>query len=191
MGLVSSTERHDFDVVYSLVYEELRRLARHSLKHEYAAQVSPTTLVHEAWLKLARNPCLASTTPVHFRRMAARAMRQILIDAARHRDASMHGGDLLRVDLDSCLDGAGARATDRQILALHDALDTLERMSSRQAALVEARFFGGFSCDECAEIFGISEATVMRDWRAARAFLEAEISRTCPNSNRNPKDDGR
>lgn len=171
------SQRHDLDALYSLAYEELRRLASCILRGEYAASVTPTTLVNEAWIKLAATPQAANTTPLHFRRIAGRAMRQILVDAARRRHAKIHGGELLRVTLDTSVFAmAGGVPTDRGILALHAALEDLNRHSPRQAQLVEARFFGGFSCEECAELFSVSEATVMRDWRVARAWLACEIN---------------
>ena len=81
------TDRESFDEQFSLVYEELRRLAVSVLRHEQNGRLTPTTLVHEAWLKLAHSPQVANTTPLHFRRIAARAMRQVLVDAARRRHA--------------------------------------------------------------------------------------------------------
>lgn len=101
-------------------------------------------------------------------------MRQILVDAARRRQAEMHGGGLVRVTFDPSL-GCAQGVNDRDLIALNAALEVLERRSPRQAQLVEARFFGGLSCSECAESLKVSEATVMREWRAARAWLATEI----------------
>lgn len=173
----SSPNDKSLDELFSLIYEELRRLARGVLRSEYAAEFSPTTLVHEAWLKLEGTPALATTSSLHFRRIAARAMRQILVDAARRRNAKINGGGLLRVDFDVCLNVGGAMK-ERELLALDAALEELRRQRPRQAQVVEARYFGGFTCAECAELLGISEETVQRDWRVARAWLICELKYT-------------
>lgn len=173
----SSPNDKSLDELFSLIYEELRRLARAVLRSEYAAEVSPTTLVHEAWLKLEGTPALATTSPLHFRRIAARAMRQILVDAARRRNAKINGGGLMRVDFDACLNVGGA-IKERELLALDVALEELRRHRPRQAQVVEARYFGGFTCSECAELLGISEETVLRDWRVARAWLICEVKQS-------------
>ena len=101
-------------------------------------------------------------------------MRQIMVDAARRRRAIIHGGGLIRVTMDPGVGDVAAKQ-EHEILALHAALEELKQLSPRQADLVEARFFGGLSCLECAELLDISEATVMRDWRVARAWLAREI----------------
>ena len=172
--MTSIPDREDLDRVFSLVYEELRRLASGVLRREYAAEITPTTLVNEAWLKLAGTPGVASTSPAHFRGIANRAMRQVLVDAARRRQATINGGGLTRVSLDPSIGTAWVMA-DRDLIALDSALELLTRSFPRQAQLVEARFFGGFNWLECAEMLEISEATVMREWRAARAWLAREI----------------
>ncbi len=166
--------RKALDDLFSLTYEELRRLAGCIVRHDAGAGITPTTLVNEAWLKLAGSPEIGQTSPLHFRRIAGRAMRQVLVDAARRRHAAIHGGGHLRVTFDESL-GIAAMADDRDVLALDSALDVLNELSPRQAVLVEARFFGGYSCEECAAILDVSEATVMRDWRTARAWLAREI----------------
>ncbi len=168
-------ERRELNDLYSIAYEELRRLARGVLRDEYGhVECSPTTLVNEAWLKLAATPQIAQTSPLHFRHIAGRAMRQIMVDAARRRRAIIHGGGLIRVTMEPGI-GELAATQDHEILALHTALEGLKQLSPRQADLVEARFFSGLSCLECAELLDISEATVMRDWRVARAWLAREI----------------
>jgi RNA polymerase sigma factor (TIGR02999 family) len=176
----AQVEPQAFDLIFSLAYEDLRRLARTVRRSDPQASVSPTTLVNEAWLKLSRSPGLAATTPLHFRRIAAGAMRQVLVDAARRRQAQRRGGGGGRVTFDEAA-VAGIhtpQATDRDVLALDTALEVLAKMAPRQAALVEARFFGGLNTVELAELLGTSEATVLRDWRAARAKLAVEIRRT-------------
>jgi RNA polymerase sigma-70 factor, ECF subfamily len=173
--MVASDERRALNDLYSRVYEELRRLARGVLRGEYGpVECSATTLVNEVWLKLASAPQTGECTPLHFRRIAARAMRQILVDAARRRRAVIHGGGLVRVTLDPAVMGVNG-SDDREMLALDAALEELKLLSPRQAQLVEARFFGGLSCLECAELLAVSEATVMREWRVARAWLARAI----------------
>ncbi len=161
------------DDLFSLTYEELRRLADRVRSGEYGVSVTPTTLVNEAWLKLSANPAIAYTSPLHFRRIAARAMRQVLVEAARRRRAARRGGMNARpVTLDEglCLHDEGD-----EVIALHEALDRLALIAPRQALLVEGRFFGGLDVRETAELLGVSESTVLRDWRMARAWLATEL----------------
>jgi RNA polymerase sigma factor (TIGR02999 family) len=160
------------DDVFSATYEELRRLASAVKRSDFNASITPTTLVNEAWLRLRSSPDLAFESPLHFKRIAARAMRQILIEAARRRHAQKRGGDgsAIFVTLDDSTPEAIA-ATDKELLAVDAALDELERMSPRQAQVVESRFFGGLEISEIAQLLGVSEATVLRDWRAAKAWL--------------------
>ena len=170
--------RDSFDEQFSLVYEELRRLADSVLRGEQNGKVTPTTLVHEAWLKLAHSPELAETSPLHFRRIAARAMRQVLVDAARRRNATRRGSGEMLVTFDESVPGMNAISEPRDILALDSALDGLSRISARQAKLVEGRFFGGLDVSELAVLLEVSEATVAREWRSARAWLAVEIRRS-------------
>jgi RNA polymerase sigma factor (TIGR02999 family) len=171
-------ERESFDEQFSLVYEELRRLAAGVLRSEQPGKVTPTTLVHEAWLKLAHYPQVAETSPLHFRRIAARAMRQVLVDMARKRHAARRRDENLLVTFDEFLPGKEPLLHPRDILALDQALDDLSRVSARQAALVEGRFFGGLEIGELAQMLEISESTVSREWRSARAWLGVEIRRS-------------
>jgi RNA polymerase sigma factor (TIGR02999 family) len=159
---------------FSLVYEELRRLASAVRRDDRAATLSPTALVNEAWLKLAANPPAAFTSPLHFKRIAARAMRQVLVDAARRRNAAKRGGDDAVVVFDDAL---GPVAWGGDLIRLDDALRDLARISPRQAQMVECRFFGGLEVSETAAVLGISEATVLRDWRAAKAWLATALQR--------------
>jgi RNA polymerase sigma factor (TIGR02999 family) len=175
---MSATEiRESFDEQFSLVYEELRRLAASVMRSEQNCKLTPTTLVHEAWLKLAHSPEVANTTPLHFRRIAARAMRQVLVDAARRRNAQRRRDGQLLVTFDESLPGMSLLAEPRDILALDSALETLSRISARQATLVEGRFFGGLEMGELAVLLEVSEATAAREWRSARAWLAVEIRR--------------
>jgi RNA polymerase sigma factor (TIGR02999 family) len=158
------------DVAFTTAYDELRRLARAIRRSDPGATIDPTALVNEAWLKLAGSPGFASTSPLHVRRIAGRAMRQVLVEAARRRQANKRGGpDAVVVTLDEGLDGAVAPIAD--VLTLDHALEELAQHQPRQAAMIEARFFAGLSVAETAETLGVSEVTVARDWRVARAWL--------------------
>jgi len=169
-------DRRALDDLFSAAYEELRRLASSVRRGDPGATLSPTALVNEAWLKLAGSPELALTSRLHFKRIAARAMRQVLIEAARRRNADKRGGgSQALVTFDDALQHAAATAGD--LLALDAALADLARVNPRQALMVENRFFGGLDIPETAALLGISEATVLRDWRAAKAWLAQEIGR--------------
>jgi RNA polymerase sigma factor (TIGR02999 family) len=169
-------DREALDRLFSVTYEELRRLASSVRRSDSNASVSPTTLVNEAWMKLAVSPAFRSTSPLHFKRIAARAMRQVLVEAARRRHADKRGGDARFVTFDEAVDQAPSTAAD--LLALDTALDDLARIHPRQAAMVESRYFGGLDVVEAAALLDVSEATILRDWRAAKAWLAAQIVRT-------------
>ena len=170
---LSGIDQNALDTLFSAAYEELRRLASFVKKSDSAATLSPTTLVNEAWLKLSRTPPAGITSRLHFKRIAARAMRQILVDAARRKHALRNGGDLIMVTFDDGAEQSHAAASE--VISLDEALRTLAELNPRQAAMVEARFFGGLDVHETAELLGISEATVLRDWRAAKAWLAIEL----------------
>jgi RNA polymerase sigma factor (TIGR02999 family) len=168
-------ERQDLDQLFSVAYEELRRLAATVGRHDPSATLSPTALVHEAWLRLAGSPPAEVASPLHFKRIAARAMRHVLVDAARRRNAQKRGADVAFVTFDDALHGGASTADD--VLALDEALERLAAFSPRQASMVEYRFFGGFDASQTAELLNVSEATVLRDWRAARAWLAQDLRR--------------
>jgi RNA polymerase sigma factor (TIGR02999 family) len=150
-----------------LLYEDLRRLARRQLGHEYAERtLDATALVHESYLKFGKS-ALAATDRAHFLAIAARAMRQVLVDHARDRKAAKRGGDLW--ERTTLTDGAWAREfVGEGMLALDEALAGLE---PRQGQVVECRFFGGMEEREIAAALGVTERTVQRDWVKARAWL--------------------
>lgn len=166
-------DRGALDQLFSATYEELRRLASSVRRDDPAATLTPTALVNEAWLKLANSPHLGATSPLHFKRIAARAMRQVLVEAARRRKANKRGSGAALVTFDDALEQSATRAGE--LLDLDAALNDLARVSPRQALIVESRFFGGLELKETAELLQISEATVLRDWRAARAWLAREL----------------
>ena len=167
-------DRQALDHLFSVTYEELRRLASTVRRSAPMTTLNPTALVNEAWLKLSKSPRIAATSPLHFKRIAARAMRQILVEAARRRSSNKRGGGAeLTVTFDEGVQRKASGA--EEILALNTALDSLARMNPRQAEMVDSRFFGGLDVPETAELLNVSEATVMRDWRAAKAWLAHEL----------------
>jgi len=181
---VHRPEADSLDSLFSLAYDELRRLASAVRRSDPGATLNPTGLVNEAWMKLSASPGLAFASPLHFKRVAARAMRQVLIESARRRQASKRGGDVCQVTFTESIDGA--LTLGEELLALDEALDGLARISPRQAQMVESRFFGGLEIPEIAELLGVSEATVHRDWRASRAWLARELRRGRPLDARRP-----
>jgi RNA polymerase sigma factor (TIGR02999 family) len=170
--------RRALDDLFSATYEELRRLASTVRRDDPSATLTPTALVNEAWLKLADSPELASVSRLHFKRIAARAMRQVLIEAARRRKAHKRGGASAVVTFDDALAvPAGSDATADELIALDRALEELARVQPRQALMVESRFFGGLDVTETALLLDVSEATILRDWRAAKAWLAHALRR--------------
>jgi RNA polymerase sigma factor (TIGR02999 family) len=177
-GDVASTtpeERRALDDVFSLVYEELRRLASFIRRNNAQVTINSTALVHEAWLKLKDSPHLAAASLPHFKAIAAKAMRQVLVDEARRRGARKRGGDGQVVVVTLNDEVHAIVSCDEELLALEAALAELAEMNDRQARMVESRFFGGLNVTEAAELLGVSESAVERDWRAARAWLAGRI----------------
>lgn len=158
---------------YSAVYDELKRAARSQLRRMRDA-FETTALVHEAYLKLAGGAQLAAVDRNHLLALSARAMRQVLVDDARARKADKRGGGVDALTLTTRID-AGERAVV-EVLALDELLASLHVLDERAAQIVELRYFGGYSEIEIAEMLGISDRTLRRDWRKARAFLLAEMS---------------
>jgi RNA polymerase sigma factor (TIGR02999 family) len=170
-------QRRALDHLFSLTYEELRRLASTVKRGDPGITLSPTALVNEAWIKLSKTPGLSAVSQLHFKRIAARAMRQLLVESARRRHARKRGGkgEAIFVTFDDGLDNSGS--SERELLALNTALDELGKVAPRQAAIVESRFFGGIEIGEIADQLGVSEATVFREWRVAKAWLGNELRR--------------
>jgi RNA polymerase sigma factor (TIGR02999 family) len=173
----TAKERQALDQLFSLAYEELRRLASSVKRGDPSNTLSATALVNEAWLKLAKQPGIAAASRLHFKRIAARAMRQLLVEAARRRNAHKRGGDgeVIFVPFDDSLDGAVT--PQENMVALDTALTELARLEPRQALIVESRFFGGLEVSEISSLIGVSEATILRDWRAAKAWLGQSLRR--------------
>jgi len=174
----TAEQRRSLDQLFSLTYEELRRLATAVKRGDPNITLSPTALVNEAWVKLANSPPLGATSRLHFKRIAARAMRQVLIEAARRRNSHKRGGEgeAIFVVFDDALHAAVTGEKD--LLSLDIALEELARLEPRQATIVETRFFGGLEISEISALLGVSEATILRDWRAAKAWLGQALRRT-------------
>jgi RNA polymerase sigma factor (TIGR02999 family) len=158
-----------------LVYAELRKLAAAKMAQEAAGQtLQPTALVHEAWLRLVGNQNPSFANRAHFFAAAAEAMRRILIDKARRKQAIRHGGGQERVDLEQA--NPPAPEANEEMLAVNDALDKLAERHPRQAELVKLRYFVGLTVLEAAEVLGISADTAKEDAAYARAWLHHEIT---------------
>ncbi len=158
-----------------LVYEELRRLAAGYLSQERAGHtLQATALVHEAFIRLVGSDDARWQDRAHFYRVAALAMRRVLVNHARDRVRLKRGGSGARVSLDS--DPADLSADPNELLGLDEALNKLARLDERKVQIVQLRYFGGFTIDQTAEIMELSPAQVKRDWTNARAFLVRELS---------------
>ena len=163
------------DTLLPQLQQELRRLARHQMRDERAHHtLQPTALVNEAYVRLAEQHVVRFEDEGHFRRLAARAMRQILVDYARARHAAKRGGARTTIQLDEAMEVARP-AGGVDLLRLDDALDALAKLDERQSRVVELRFFGGLSIPETAEALGVSRATVENDWRTAKLWLRREL----------------
>lgn len=172
----SEGDRDALDQLVPLVYEHLRRVAHHRLRHEDTSpSLDTTALVHEAYFKLVDLRRARFRDRAHFLAMASRLMRRLLIDHARARRAARRGGGAGAVELTEALSVSDSQAD--ALTELDDALKRLEQVDARQSAILEQRFFGGLSLEETAEAVGVSLATVKRDLRFARAWLAAELSR--------------
>ena len=158
------------DRLLPLVYDELRRVARARLKTERGGHMLQTTaLVHEAYLRLVDLDRMTVQGRTHFFALAARLMREVLVDAARKRRADKRGGGVTIVGLDRASPATPAQSVD--VLALDEALGQLAVVDERLCRVVELRYFAGLNIDEAAEALGVSTATVERDWTVAKAWL--------------------
>ena len=160
----------------ALIYDELHHLAEGQMRGERAGHtLTPTALIHEAWLRLSAEDGAAAQDRAQFYALAARRMRQVLIDHARRRDADKRGGGLAPITL-SGADVEPSAASDIDALELEQALGQLEAMDARKARVVEMRYYAGLEMAEIAEVLGISRATAQRDWEVARAFLHHALN---------------
>jgi RNA polymerase sigma factor (TIGR02999 family) len=171
----SGGNREALDRLMPVVYDELRRLARRSMRSEVSGHTLQTTaLVNEAYLRLVRQDRMQCENRAHFFAIAARLMRRILVDHAREKQREKRGAGAQKVALDE--DFAIGTGQDRDLIALDDALKVLAEADERKSRVVEMRFFGGLSVEEIGTVLGISPVTVMRDWKFAKAWLYRELS---------------
>lgn len=162
---------------FAAIYDELRRLAHEKLRHAPAGDgLTTTALVHDAYLKLFAHSGLAANDRAHFLALAARAMRLVLIDAARAYHALKREGARTRVTLDETV--IQVDAASAELLTLDRALERLGALDERLARVVECRYFAGLTEEETATALGVSPRTVRRDWQEARAFLYRELHGT-------------
>jgi len=165
------------DRLVPLVQRELRRRAAAYLRRERRDHtLQPTALVHEAYLRLLRDESVAWQNRAQFFAIAARLMRQVLVDHARERQAAKRPAAAVRVNLD---DQIGAQPPlDCELLLLNQALDELASLDPRQAQIVELRYFGGMSEQDVAQVLSLSRSTITREWQTARAWLYRRMTRT-------------
>ena len=162
-------DREALEALVPLVYKELRDIARYHLQRERPGHtLQSAALVHEAYMRLLDQRPFATENRAHFLAVASRLMRQILVDYARSHGAAKRGADR-RVELDTSLILPQEKSTD--LVALDDALNDLAALDEQQGRIVEMRFFGGLATEEIADVLGISESTVKRDWNVAKAWL--------------------
>ena len=172
---MSGGDEESVNDLFPLVYNELRGLARRELGKERPGHTLNTTaLVHEAYIKLVKSPPVGEWSGrKHFFLVSARAIRQILVNYARNRNARKRGENTESVSFDEGIYLSEEKAGD--LIGLDEALDKLEKRNDRQSRVVECRYFGGYGIEETAEILNISPATVKRDWISARAWLYSQM----------------
>lgn len=170
----SSGDERATSQLLPIVYDELRRLARGYMARERPGQtIQATALVHEAYLRLVKDKKQDWQGRTHFLAIAARSMRQILIERARAKGAAKRGGEFSRITLDEGAVRDVGESID--LLAVDEALTKLAELDEQQARIVELRFFGGLSIEETAKALGVSPATVKRSWTVAKAWLRREV----------------
>ncbi|WP_395703764.1 ECF-type sigma factor [Aquabacterium sp.] len=163
------------DALFAAAYGELRRLARSRLRDGGRnTYLDTTALVHESYLKFIRSGQLRQEDRRAFFAYASRVMRSVIIDAVRERQAERRGGDVVELTLDTHIANS-LPAGEQQVLQVHEALATLQDSEPRLAQVVEMRYFGGYSEQEIAEVLGLTERTVRRDWDKARLLLMAML----------------
>jgi len=158
--------------LFDRLYDELKRIAHRHLDGRDGT-LQTTGLVHEAWLKLERGQARVED-PAHLLNLASRAMRQLVVDAARRRAADKRGAGALRVTLDERIDAPG-HGNEVDVLAIEQSLQRLEGIDARLARVVEMHFYGGLGFAEIAQALGVTERTLFRDWRTARAMILADL----------------
>jgi RNA polymerase sigma factor (TIGR02999 family) len=176
LGRLGSGDAAALDELMATVYDQLRRIAHNQLHEERDDHPFQTTeLVHEAYEKLVDHHAVEWEDRQHFYAVAARAMRQVLVDVARRQTAQKRGGNRTRDDLaEVALRG---EAGPEQVVVVDDLLEVLAEQDERVAQVVECRFFAGYTIAETADVLGVSCSTVNRDWKSARAWLNRELAR--------------
>jgi RNA polymerase sigma factor (TIGR02999 family) len=176
LGAVHQGDRGAQEELFSRLYTDLKRLARAQLARggRPGDTLDTTGLVHEAYLRLAGGSPVDAASRAHFFNLAARVMRNVVVDFARRRDAEKRGA-ALRVTWQEGMEAVAGEGSEVDLLALDTALTRLQEESPRLAQVVEMRFFAGLSLEEIAGLLGVVERTLKRDWRKARAFLLAEL----------------
>ena len=170
-------DRDALDRLMPIVYDELRRIARRHFRRERPDNtLQPTALVNEVYIRLVDQSGVNWQSRAHFFGIAARIMRQIMVDRARARNAAKRGGGDYKLDLTDVSD-VPDKSRHLDLLALDRALDGLASFDPQQSRIVELRFFGGLSIEETAEVMGISPATVKREWALGRSWLFRELSK--------------
>ncbi len=160
--------------LFPLVYDQLKAVAENYFRRQPANHtLQPTAVVHEAYLRLVDEPNARWNSRAHFLAVAAKAMRHILIDHARHRKTARRGGDCEQRTLVESLTPAPESAVD--LLVLDEALTRLTELSERMARVVELRYFGGLTVEEVAQVIGVSKRTIEGDWETARVWLAREL----------------
>lgn len=171
----SAGEEEALDELLPIVYDNLRRIARHQMRFERPGHLlQSTALIHEAYIRLVDQRRVRWRNRAQFFAIASRVMRRILVDEARGRAYAKRGGRALRVSLHESAAVAGERSSD--LVALDEALGRLEILDARQSRIVEMRFFGGMTLEEISEVMSLSPATLKREWSAAKAWLYHELS---------------
>lgn len=173
----SNGDEAALDALIPAVYQELRRMADYYLRGENTGHsLQPTALVHEAYMRLIDQTKVEWQNRAHFFGVAAQMMRRILVDHAKSKHRVKRGGITPKVSLDETVSLSSERAAE--LVALDDALKVLNELDERKSRIVELRYFGGLTVDETAQVLGVSDKTVMRDWSLAKAWLYAQLSQT-------------
>lgn len=174
LAAASAGDRGAADRAFSLVYADLQRLARRQVRQQPAGP-GATSLVHEVYLRLVKPDAMALDSREHFFALAARAMRQLVVDHARQRSAAKRGGGIAPEALDEIEERVGALGEAERMLDLDQALSRLHALDPQLSTLVEMRFFAGLELNEISDVTGRSERSLKRDWRKARAILHATL----------------
>ena len=171
-----SGDKSALDDLLPLVYNELRRIAENQLRSERGSHtLQATALVHEAYLRLIEQREVDWSNRLHFFSIAAEMMRRILVNYAIRRNARKRGDGATKIALDDAVNFASEQERDFDLIALDDALKNLAELDEKQARIVELRFFGGLTIEETARVLEVSDSTVKREWRMAKAWLKTQL----------------